>query len=160
MLYAELGLSKKRVDVCLLDEDGGRFVVTAGRLTPAACAGSPGVSPAYTIVAAIGETERFAGPKMLCGFTGLCPRVCRSGASDRRGPLAENGLTYLRWELIEAAVQRRQPQDTLSLTAWQLLLGTIPLVAAAFVVEGDRPDWISLFIAFLAYSVLLANGVC
>lgn len=58
---------------------------------------------AYTIAAEIGEIERFAGPKKLCGYTGLCPRVYQSGASDRRGPLAKNGPKYLRWALIEAA---------------------------------------------------------
>jgi transposase len=58
---------------------------------------------AYTIAAEIGEIERFSGPKKLCGYTGLCPRVYQSGESDRRGPLAKNGPTYLRWALIEAA---------------------------------------------------------
>ncbi|MDI9599889.1 MAG: IS110 family transposase [Acidobacteriota bacterium] len=58
---------------------------------------------AYTIAAEIGEIERFSGPKKLCGYTGLCPRVYQSGASDRRGPLAKNGPKYLRWALIEAA---------------------------------------------------------
>ena len=59
---------------------------------------------AYTIAAEIGEIERFSSPKKLCGYTGLCPRVYQSGASDRRGPLAKNGPTYLRWALVEAAV--------------------------------------------------------
>ncbi|MBM3146525.1 MAG: IS110 family transposase [Actinobacteria bacterium] len=59
---------------------------------------------AYTIAAEIGEIERFSGPKKLTGYTGLCPRVYQSGQSDRRGPLAKNGPTYLRWALIEAAV--------------------------------------------------------
>jgi len=57
----------------------------------------------YTIAAEIGEIERFASPKKLTGYTGLCPRVYQSGASDRRGPLAKNGPKYLRWALIEAA---------------------------------------------------------
>lgn len=66
---------------------------------------APGIAwvLAYTIAAEIGEIERFASPKKLCGYTGLCPRVCQSGASDRRGPLAKNGPTYLRWALVEAA---------------------------------------------------------
>jgi len=59
---------------------------------------------AYTIAAEIGEIERFSGPKKLTGYTGLCPRVYQSGERDRRGPLAKNGPTYLRWALIEAAV--------------------------------------------------------
>ena len=67
---------------------------------------APGIAwvLAYTIAAEIGEIERFASPKKLTGYTGLCPRVYQSGASDRRGPLAKNGPTYLRWALIEAAM--------------------------------------------------------
>jgi len=57
---------------------------------------------AYTIAAEIGDIDRFAAPRQLAGYTGLCPRVYQSGNSDRRGPLAKNGPRYLRWALIEA----------------------------------------------------------
>jgi transposase len=57
----------------------------------------------YTIAAEIGSIERFASPKKLCGYTGLCPRVYQSGELDRRGSLAKNGPRFLRWALIEAA---------------------------------------------------------
>jgi transposase len=58
---------------------------------------------AYTIAAEIGDITRFASPKKLCGYTGLCPRVYQSGSSDRRGALAKNGPKYLRWALMVAA---------------------------------------------------------
>ena len=57
----------------------------------------------YTIASEIGDISRFASPKKLVGYTGLCPRVYQSGDKDRRGPLALNGPRYLRWALIEAA---------------------------------------------------------
>ena len=57
----------------------------------------------YTIAAEIGDIERFASPKKLVGYTGLCPRVYQSGEHDRRGSLAKNGPKHLRWALIEAA---------------------------------------------------------
>ncbi len=57
---------------------------------------------AYTIAAEIGDINRFASPRKLAGYTGLCPRVYQSGDSDRRGPLAKQGPKYLRWALIEA----------------------------------------------------------
>jgi len=65
----------------------------------------PGVGPvlAYTIAAEIGDIGRFAGPKRLAGYTGLCPRVYGSGPTDRRGSLAKTGPKYLRRALIEAA---------------------------------------------------------
>jgi transposase len=34
---------------------------------------------AFTIAAEIGDIHRFATPKKLCGYTGLCPRVNQSG---------------------------------------------------------------------------------
>jgi transposase len=66
---------------------------------------APGIAwvLAYTIAAEIGEITRFASPKKLCGYSGLCPKVIQSGASDRRGPLTRNGPEHLRWALIEAA---------------------------------------------------------
>lgn len=59
----------------------------------------------YTIAAEIGDIGRFASPKKLTGYTGLCPFVRQSGQRDDRGPLAKNGPKYLRWALIEAATQ-------------------------------------------------------
>jgi transposase len=58
----------------------------------------------YTIAAEIGDIGRFASPKKLCGYTGLCPRVYQSGAKDRRGQLTHAGPRYLRWALMEAAL--------------------------------------------------------
>jgi transposase len=65
----------------------------------------PGISwvLAYTIAAEIGDITRFASPKKLCGYSGLCPRVYQSGGTDRRGALAKNGPKYLRWALMVAA---------------------------------------------------------
>jgi transposase len=57
----------------------------------------------YTIAAEIGDIGRFASPKKLTSYTGLCPKVLQSGGSDRRGPLTHAGPRYLRWALMEAA---------------------------------------------------------
>jgi transposase len=45
----------------------------------------------YTIAAEIGEIRRFASPKKLCGYTGLCQAVYQSGGKDRRGHLTHAG---------------------------------------------------------------------
>ena len=39
----------------------------------------------YTIAAEIGDIDRFASAKKLCGYTGLCPKTYQSGSKDRRG---------------------------------------------------------------------------
>jgi transposase len=66
---------------------------------------APGVAwvLGYTIASEIGDINRFASPKKLCGYSGLCPRVYQSGATDRRGHLTHAGPKYLRWALMEAA---------------------------------------------------------
>jgi transposase len=63
----------------------------------------------YTIASEIGDITRFASPKKLCGYTGLCPIVRQSGSKDQRGPLAKNGPKSLRWALIEAAHHTARP---------------------------------------------------
>jgi transposase len=57
---------------------------------------------AYTVASEIGDIERFASPAKLVGYTGLCPRVYQSGATDCRGPISKQGSRYLRWALFEA----------------------------------------------------------
>jgi transposase len=57
----------------------------------------------YTIASELGDISRFASPRKLAGYTGLCPRVEQSGERDRRGPITKHGPRYLRWALIEAA---------------------------------------------------------
>jgi transposase len=63
----------------------------------------PGISwvLAYTIAAELGDIGRFAAPRKLAGYSGLCPRVYQSGERDLRGPLSKQ--CYLRWALVEAA---------------------------------------------------------
>ena len=68
---------------------------------------------AYTIASEIGDIARFASPAKLVSYSGLCPRVYQSGASDRRGPLSKLGPRYLRWALVEAALHAsRHPAYT------------------------------------------------
>ena len=74
------------------------------RYVPLLCT-VPGISwvLAYTIAAEIGDIERFASPRKLAGYSGLCPRFYQSGERDLRGPLSKQGPRYLRWALVEAA---------------------------------------------------------
>ena len=70
----------------------------------------PGIGwvTAYTIASEIGDIGRFASPKKLTSYTGLCPLVRQSGKHDFRGPLSKHGPRYLRWALIEAATHAAQ----------------------------------------------------
>jgi transposase len=58
----------------------------------------------FTVACEIGDIGRFSSRLKLTGYTGLCPRVKQSGDMDGRGPLSTHGPRYLRWALIEAAI--------------------------------------------------------
>jgi transposase len=58
----------------------------------------------YKIAAEIGDITRFASPKKLTSYTGLCPKVYQSGGTDRRGHLTHADPKHLRWALMEAAL--------------------------------------------------------
>lgn len=65
----------------------------------------PGVGKtiAITIVAEIGDIERFHSPKALCNWAGLTPRVRNSGTVMRHGHISKEGSTFLRGAMTKAA---------------------------------------------------------
>jgi drug/metabolite transporter (DMT)-like permease len=56
-------------------------------------------------------------------------------------------------------LQKRREVDLLSLTAWQMLLGSVPLIVVAFATATGPPLWSASFVWALAYNVLLANAL-
>lgn len=94
VIEREIAMLARRIEACLVDDVGYQAVQAI-----------PGVGPvlAAVFVAEIGDISRFASPKKLCGYTGLCPKVDQSGGRDRRGSLSKHGPRYLRWALVEAS---------------------------------------------------------
>jgi transposase len=64
---------------------------------------------ALTLVAELGDLQRFAHPKQLMSFLGLVPSECSSGESRRLGAITKTGNTHARRILIEAAWSYRHP---------------------------------------------------
>lgn len=60
--------------------------------------------------------------------------------------------------MVAKVMRRHHDVDLLSLTAWQSVLGSIPLVLIAVFVEAEAPVWSIDFIWALAFSLLL--GTC
>lgn len=58
-----------------------------------------------TVLAAIGDVERFAEAKKLVGYAGLGSSVHASGEKHRTGRITKSGRRELRWALVEAARQ-------------------------------------------------------
>jgi transposase len=62
-----------------------------------------GVITAMTVLAAIGEIQRFETPKHLASYSGLTPGLEQSGTKNRGKGMTKEGRRELRWALVEAA---------------------------------------------------------
>jgi hypothetical protein len=58
-----------------------------------------------TVLAAIGEIERFETPKKLASYSGLTPGLEQSWTKNRGKGITKEGRRELRWALVEAALQ-------------------------------------------------------
>lgn len=65
----------------------------------------PGISyvSALTIMAEIGDINRFPGAKQLMGYAGVVPSTYSSGDKVRHGRITKTGSRWLRWTMIEIA---------------------------------------------------------
>jgi len=88
----------------------------------------------------------------------LAPWHLRGGKSTL---LAVAGAIFWAASAVYAKVLRRRHQvELLSLTAWQMLLGSLPLILIAFLAESPSSvQWTGTFVAALAYVSVLGNGV-
>ena len=62
-----------------------------------------GVITAMTVLAAIGEIQRFETARHLASYSGLTPGVEQSGTKKRGKGMTKEGRRELRWALVEAA---------------------------------------------------------
>ena len=65
----------------------------------------PGVGEytAATVIAEVGEIERFDTDKQLVSYAGLDPEVHQSGDTEIRGGISKEGSAPLRWTLVQSA---------------------------------------------------------
>ena len=69
------------------------------------------------------------------------------------------GLSWAAAALVVKLMQRRHTVDVLSLTTWQMVFGSVPLVIAALLTYSGGPEWTVSFWWGLMYTVVLANAV-
>ena len=69
------------------------------------------------------------------------------------------GLSWAASALVVKLMQRRHTVDVLSLTTWQMVFGSVPLIIAALLTYSGGPEWTFSFWWGLAYTVVLANAV-
>jgi drug/metabolite transporter (DMT)-like permease len=69
------------------------------------------------------------------------------------------GFLWAASAVVAKILHGRHNVDLLSLTAWQMLLGSIPLIVIALLTSTGSPVWSASFIWALAYNVVLANAL-
>lgn len=109
--------------------------------------------------------ERLHGlqwPAVALAFAGLVLVVRPWDIGGALGGLlaCAGGLSWAAGAMVVKLLQRRTQVDAISLTAWQMGLGGLPLIAAALLTHSGWPVWSGTFVWTMAYSALLSNALC
>jgi drug/metabolite transporter (DMT)-like permease len=108
--------------------------------------------------------ERLRGTQWLAvalAFAGLVLVVApwQLGGAFASLLAVAGGFAWAASALVVKLLQRREHVDVLCLTTWQMLFGSVPLVAIAVLTYHGGPQWTAAFDGGLAYNVVLANAV-
>ncbi len=106
--------------------------------------------------------ERLRGTQVLAvglALAGLVLVIAPWTLHDVRSSVLAvvGGIAWAASALVVKLMQRRHEVDVLSLTTWQMVFGSLPLIVVALIVGGAGPQWTAAFVAGLSYTVLLAN---
>lgn len=62
-----------------------------------------GAATAQTLLAALGDLDRFTSANQAAAYLGLVPSTYQSGDKTYHGPITKHGSSHARWMLVEAA---------------------------------------------------------
>lgn len=69
------------------------------------------------------------------------------------------GIAWAASTIVAKKIRQRGPVDVINLTAWQMLLGSIPMIIISLVATSDPIEWSGTFVAALIYNVIPATAV-
>jgi drug/metabolite transporter (DMT)-like permease len=110
--------------------------------------------------------ERVRGKQWLAALSTLTGLIMIIEPWDNHSSLFSKflGLTAaLCWATGTVLIKRlrgRQQVDLLSLTAWQMLLGAVPLVVLACIVPEHKTEWSLPFIGILGFMSVASTAMC
>ncbi len=70
-----------------------------------------------------------------------------------------SGITWALSVIVAKKLHQKASLDLLSLTAWQMLFGSIPLILVALVIPALPIEWSIPFIAALVYNIIPGNAI-
>lgn len=72
-------------------------------------------------------------------------------------------MAALCWAIGTVLVKRlrsRQQVDLLVLTAWQMIIGAVPLVLLAFIIPERATDWSMSYVGILVFMAVISTAMC
>ena len=108
--------------------------------------------------------ERIRGIQWAAVALALAGLVFVLGPWNLRGLSASllavgGGLAWAIASVLFKIIRRRHQVDLLSFTAWQALLGSIPLIVVALLTASRGPTWNASLVAALVYNVIVASAL-
>ncbi len=70
-----------------------------------------------------------------------------------------SGISWALSAIVAKKLQQKASLDLLSLTAWQMLFGSIPLILVSLLVPAPPINWSVPFVAALIYNVIPGNAI-
>jgi drug/metabolite transporter (DMT)-like permease len=109
-------------------------------------------------------SERLHGRQWLAvgvGLAGLVLIIEPWGLRGLKGSLLTlaGAVCFAAGAVVAKVLRRRHELDLLSFTAWQTLLGSIPLVIIAAIVPGDGVHWSGTFAWCFVYAAFIGTAV-
>ncbi len=107
--------------------------------------------------------ERIHGIQWLAVAIALAGLVCVLEPWNLRGVWASvlatiGGLSWAIASVLFKIIRKRYDIEILSFTAWQALIGSIPLIVVALLVDKTGPTWNASLIAALLFNVIVASA--
>jgi drug/metabolite transporter (DMT)-like permease len=110
--------------------------------------------------------EKLRGMQWLAALAAVSGLACILEPWHLHGSLVSNGLAVLAgvcWALaviLAKKLHHRAPDmDLLTFTAWQMLLGSIPIALAGLLIAGPPIHWTAYLTGALAYNAIACNAL-
>ena len=110
--------------------------------------------------------ERIRGTQWIAVMASVTGLLCILEPWHLHGGLLSDvlalmsGLCWAAAVILAKQLHHRSPDmDLLSFTAWQMLLGSLPLVALAFAVPAPAAQWTPYLVGAMLYNVVACNAL-
>jgi drug/metabolite transporter (DMT)-like permease len=103
--------------------------------------------------------QRWAVVLAILGLVAILEPWQLAGSIKSKLIAVAAGVAWAASAIIAKRIHARAPIDLISLTAWQMLFGSLILAAIAYVLDEPATDWNPRFIAILAFTAVVPTGL-